>query len=98
MITSIKVVACVVITPGKEQAFEKHANTLSVATQAEEGCISYHLLRNPNQQGVYVFIEEWASRVVWDKHMSGEAIRTFNAELPTGTIAQIEIHPLEQIA
>lgn len=30
--------------------------------------------------------------------MSGEAIRAFNAQLPAGTIAQIEIHPLEQIA
>lgn|GEM_PF-5695844 len=30
--------------------------------------------------------------------MSGEAIRAFNRQLPAGTIAHIEIHPLEQIA
>lgn len=56
--------------------------------------ISIHL----NQKGVYVFVEEWASRQVWEQHMSGEAIRAFNRQLPAGTIAHIEIHPLEQIA
>lgn len=30
--------------------------------------------------------------------MSGDAIRLFNTQLPPGTIAHIEIHPLEQIA
>jgi len=50
------------------------------------------------KKGVYVFVEEWASRQVWEQHMSGEAIRAFNRQLPAGTIAHIEIHPLEQIA
>jgi quinol monooxygenase YgiN len=98
MTSSIKVMARVMITPGREGAFEKHAAKLSVATRAEEGCLSYHLHRNLNQTGVYVFIEEWASPEIWRRHMSGEAIRSFNAQLPAGTIAQIEIHPLEQIA
>ncbi|MBD9455021.1 MULTISPECIES: putative quinol monooxygenase [unclassified Rhizobium] len=98
MTSSIKVVARVMITPGREEAFEKHAAELSVATRAEEGCLSYHLHRNLNQTGVYVFVEEWASRQIWERHMSGEAIRVFNAHLPPGTIAHIEIHPLEQIA
>lgn len=85
-------------TPDREGAFEKYASELSVATRAEEGCLSYHLHRNLNQKGVYVFIEEWASHQIWEQHMSGEAIRAFNAQLPLGTIAHIEIHPLEQIA
>lgn len=98
MTISIKVVARVIITPGREDAFEKYAAELSVATRAEVGCLSYHLHRNLNQKGVYVFVEEWASRRIWEQHMSGEAIRVFNAQLPPGTIAHIEIHPLEQIA
>ncbi|RVG73158.1 putative quinol monooxygenase [Sinorhizobium meliloti] len=98
MTSNIKVVARVMITPGKEDAFETYAAELSVATRAEEGCLSYHLHRNLNQKGVYVFVEEWASRQVWEQHMSGEAIRVFNRQLPPGTIANIEIHPLEQIA
>lgn len=95
---SIKVIARVVITPGREEAFERNATTLSVATRSEEGCLSYHLYRNPTQKGVYVFVEDWASHEIWQQHMSGEAIRAFNAQLPPGTIAHIEIHPLEQIA
>ncbi|ASP93483.1 putative quinol monooxygenase [Sinorhizobium meliloti] len=98
MTSSIKVVARVTITPGKEDAFEPYAAELSVAARAEEGCLSYHLHRNLNQKGVYVFVEEWASRQIWEQHMSGEAIRVFNRQLPPGTIANIEIHPLEQIA
>jgi len=98
MTANIKVVARVVITMGKEDAFEKHASALSVATRTEAGCVSYHLFSNPTQKGVYVFVEEWASRSLWEQHMSGEAIRSFNAQLPAGSIAQIEIHPLEQIA
>lgn len=96
--TSIKVVARVVITPGREDAFESHAGALSAASRDEDGCVSYHLHRNQTQKGVYVFIEEWASRRVWETHMSGEAIRSFNAQLPPGTIAEIEIHALDQIA
>lgn len=95
---NIKVIARVVITPGKEEAFERNATALSAATRAEEGCLSYNLYRNSTQKGVYVFIEDWASREVWERHMSGEAIRVFNARLPSGTIADIEIHSLEQIA
>lgn len=98
MTSNIKVVARVMITPGKEDAFEAYAAELSVATRAEKGCLSYHLHRNLNQKGVYVFVEEWASRQVWEQHMSGEAIPVFNRQLPPGTIANIEIHPLEQIA
>ncbi|WP_425623852.1 putative quinol monooxygenase [Agrobacterium radiobacter] len=98
MTSSIKVMARVMITPGREDAFETYAAELSVATRAEEGCLSYRLHRNLNQKGVYVFIEEWASRQAWERHMSGDAIRVFNAQLPLGTIANIEIHPLEQIA
>lgn len=46
MTSSIKVVARVIITPGREDAFEKYAAELSVATRAEVGCLSYHLHRN----------------------------------------------------
>ncbi|SDN03135.1 putative quinol monooxygenase [Ensifer sp. YR511] len=98
MTTSIKVVARVVIAPGQEAAFEKHASALSIATRDEEGCLSYHLFRNSAQQGVYVFVEDWASREDWEKHMSGTAIRSFNTQLSPGTIAHIEIHALDQIA
>lgn len=96
--TPIKVVARVIVAPGREAAFEQHASALCVATRAEDGCIAYHLHRNPGQQGVYVFVEDWASRRVWEEHMSGEALRIFNAGLPAGSIAQIEIHPLVEIA
>ncbi|CCM79069.1 putative quinol monooxygenase [Rhizobium mesoamericanum] len=98
MTTSIKVVARVMITSGREDAFEKHAAELSVATRAEGGCLSYHLHRNLDQKGIHVFVEEWASRRIWERHMAGEAIRVFNAQLSPATIAHIEIHPLEQIA
>ncbi|PTQ12142.1 antibiotic biosynthesis monooxygenase [Sphingomonas oleivorans] len=98
MVDSIKVVARVVITPGREAVFEEQAGLLSTATRNEEGCLSYHLYRNPTQRGVYVFVEDWASRNAWERHMSGAAIRSFNAQLPAGSIAHIEIHALEQIA
>ncbi|PSH65252.1 putative quinol monooxygenase [Phyllobacterium sophorae] len=98
MTNSIKVVARVVVTPGQEAAFEKHAGALSIATRNEDGCLSYHLFRNPTQQGVYVFVEDWASRSVWEKHMSCEPIRAFNKQLSPGTIAHIEIQALDQIA
>lgn len=84
----IKVVARVVITSGQECAFEKQcAGALSRATK--EGCLSYHLF-HPAQQGVYVFVEDWASREVWEKRMPGAAIRSYNAQLPPETIAHIE--------
>ena len=98
MTTSIKVVARVVITAGQEDAFETHASALCVASRNEDGCASYHLHCNQDQKGVYVFIEDWVSRRAWEAHMSGEAIRAFNAQLPPGTIAHIEIHALDQIA
>ncbi|WP_342248953.1 putative quinol monooxygenase [Sphingomonas sp. OTU376] len=98
MSDSIKVVARVVITPGKEEVFEKNAVALCAATRLEEGCLSYHLFRNPAQTGVYVFVEDWASHQIWQHHMDGEALRIFNARLPAGTIANIEIHPLLPVA
>lgn len=41
-------------------------------TQKEEGCISYHLFRDVNDNSILTMIEEWESQAALNAHMKTE--------------------------
>jgi quinol monooxygenase YgiN len=68
MSRSVRVVARVNVRPEKLDealgAFER----LVAASRAEEGCVSYELLQNVEDQHDLTFVEEWASKAILDSH------------------------------
>jgi len=68
----IKVVAKLTIKKEGIDIFIENAKKLVEETRKEEGCISYQLLQDINNEQVFIFNEEWASAEALDKHMKSE--------------------------
>ena len=67
------------------------------ATRREEGCLHYDLHRTTEGPCIFVFVESWQSKPLWEAHMSGAAIEAFNARVP-GMIESGEILQLRRVA
>ena len=67
-------------------------------TRAEVGCLQYDLHRGTEQPDLFVFVEEWETKELWEAHMAGAAIRAFNQRIGEGMIAAREIIQLGQVA
>ena len=68
----VRVVARVNVRPEKLQETLDAFTTLVAATRAEDGCISYEVLQNPEDPLDITFVEEWASNEVLDAHFATE--------------------------
>ena len=65
----VKVVARSKIREGQIEAYKKLAAELVRKTRKEEGCISYELFQDAQNQNIFAFIESWNSRDALDRHM-----------------------------
>ena len=67
-------------------------------TRKEPGCLSYRLHRGTQNTDTFVIVEEWASKALWEAHMSGKAIKSFNERIGKDKIASGEILQLKRVA
>ncbi len=98
MTETLIVVARMIAAPGKADALAKEMAVLVADTRKEPGCLRYDLHRGSDNPDVFVFVEEWESRGLWEAHMKGAALRAFNERIAPGSFLQGEVHPLQQIA
>ncbi len=91
------IIARIVPAPGTEDRLEAAMKQLVEATREEEGCLQYDLHRTTQDPCLFVFVESWQSKALWEAHMKGEAIAAFNAEVP-GMIESGEILQLRRVA
>lgn len=54
---------------GESKNLREVLEALIPSTRAEEGCVSYHLYKDIENEGTYVFHETWSSEAAWLKHM-----------------------------
>ena len=93
----LQIVARIEAAPGQAEALEKDMRILVAETRQEEGCLRYDLNRGTENPDIFVFVEEWQSKALWEAHMNGEAIRAFNQRIGSGKIAQGEIIQLHRV-
>ena len=98
MSKTLKIVARIQAAPGVADALEADMKILVEGTRAEAGCIRYDLHRGTENPDIFVFVEEWETKALWQAHMQGEAIRAFNERIGSGKIAQGEVIQLTQVA
>lgn len=70
------------IKPGHREEALTLARTVSEATQAEAGCVSYEFyvgLRDPN---TLILLQEWESERALDNHFRTEHVRAFMDAIP----------------
>ena len=97
MSENLHIVARIQAAPGAGDALEKEMRTLVDETRQEAGCIRYDLTRGTEDPDIFVFVEEWESKPLWEAHMNGDAIRAFNARIGDGKIASGEVMQLRQV-
>ncbi len=77
--TQLTVVAKIEAKAGAEDYLYQELRHLSTPTLAEVGCINYDLHRALEAKSLFLFIENWTSRDVWEKHMQSEHIKVFES-------------------
>jgi quinol monooxygenase YgiN len=65
----VKVVAKSEIKDGQTEAYKKLAAELAKETRKEQGCISYELFQDINNQNIFSFIETWENQDALDIHL-----------------------------
>ena len=93
----LKIVARIIAATGAADRLETEMRRLVAETRQEHGCLQYELNRGTENSDVFVFVEEWESRALWEAHMAGTAIRDFNARIADGDIASGEILQLRTV-
>lgn len=68
--------------PGKEAALRAALLAVCTPTRSERGCINYDLHVSPDDPGLLVFHENWASKADLDAHLASPHIAQFRAIAP----------------
>lgn len=74
--SSLVVVASIKARPKKADALRHVLTSLLSPTRAEKGCIRYELNRSDDGQS-WVFVEQWESRTLWERHMESAHLARF---------------------
>ena len=73
----LTVIAKLKAKAGSEEDLSALCQGLVAPTRAEEGCIAYDLHRSDDDPGLFMFTESWASRPLWERHMSSPHLAAF---------------------
>ncbi|MBE9170917.1 antibiotic biosynthesis monooxygenase [Pleurocapsales cyanobacterium LEGE 06147] len=75
--TQLTVVAKIQAKSGSEAVLYQELLQLIQPTLLEEGCLNYDLHRSIEDKTLFLFYENWASRVFWEKQIVSEHIGVF---------------------
>ena len=75
----------------QEQVFIEAVNTLLPATRAEEGNISYDLVKSMEQEGHYTMVEVWKDFEATTAHSTSEHFTAFTEKAATFMAAPMEL-------
>ncbi|MCM3758521.1 antibiotic biosynthesis monooxygenase [Sporosarcina aquimarina] len=79
------------VKPDQEQAFLEEVKTLLPASRAEEGNISYDLLKSTEQDCHYTMVEIWNDLEATATHNTSEHFTAFVQKAPTYLAAPMDL-------
>lgn len=79
------------IKPDQEQTFLEAAQTLLSATRAEEGNMSYDLMKSTEQDYHYTVVEIWKDLEATTIHNASEHFTAFTQKAPTFMAAPMDL-------
>jgi quinol monooxygenase YgiN len=92
------ILAITTAAPGKQDALRAAQEKLVAETLKEPGCIHYELRQSLEDPRVLIFVETWESEELWRAHMSGDAMRRFQASGAGELIQDFILHRLVPVA
>jgi quinol monooxygenase YgiN len=83
------------INPEKEQEFLEEMHSLVKASRAEEGNISYHLMKDTENQQSYTMVEIWKDANAVEAHNTSGHFTSFAGRAPEYMAAPIDVQIFE---
>ncbi len=68
----LTIVARVLAKEEKRELVKTELLKLIAITREEEGCINYDLHQDNENENLFLFYENWASKELWQKHMNND--------------------------
>ena len=93
----VTVLARVRAREGMEEKVRQELLALVAPSRREEACIDYNLHQSADDQTVFMFYENWASREALDKHLSMPYLDTFDERVEGMLAEEVEITLWEMI-
>ncbi|WP_299741220.1 putative quinol monooxygenase [uncultured Rossellomorea sp.] len=79
------------INPTKEQAFLEEIRPLVATSRAEEGNISYDLMKDTERESVYTMVEVWRDAAAVETHNASEHFSSFVGRAPEYLAAPLDV-------
>ncbi len=76
---TLTVVARLKAKAGQEAALYDVLSGLVAPTRVDTGCIRYEMNRSHDDAGIFMFVELWEDRAVWEAHMMSPHLTDFSA-------------------
>jgi quinol monooxygenase YgiN len=70
MAEPLMLVASFQAKPGQEDRLREELNAMIEPSEAEEGCLGYRPLVDPNTHGAMVILEQWVDEAALDHHFT----------------------------
>ena len=97
MTKKLTIIAHIEAKEGKLERVKKEVLALVEPTKKEEGCLRYELNQDRENSNLFVFVEEWESHELWQKHMESTHLQSF-IKVTDGALEKLEVYQLSQIA
>ena len=73
----LTIVAKILAKSEKRELVKQELIKLIEPTKSEEGCINYDLHQDNENENLFLFYENWASRDLWQRHMDTAHIAAY---------------------
>lgn len=70
---------------------------LIAPTRMEKGCIRYDLHQDNSNPELFIFVESWENRQLWQAHMNSAHLQAYT-QATKGAVANFSLHEMQQIA
>ena len=97
MTDTLTIIAHIEAKEGELGFVKKEVLALVEPTKQEQGCLRYELNQDHVNQKLFIFVEEWESQALWQKHMENKHLQAF-VKATDGVLEKLEVYQLGRLA
>lgn len=95
--TKLTIIANITAKADQVDLIKTELEKLIIPTRAEDGCVSYDLHQDNENQAHFMFFESWESRELWQVHMGAQHLQDFLAATD-GAIDEFTVNEMTEIS
>jgi quinol monooxygenase YgiN len=94
---TLTIIATFEATAEAREELERRLKEMVDWTTGEQGCVRYDLHIDDEEARRFVFIETWADRAAWQKHMTTDHVTALLADIHTLTTGGVKLEKLRRV-